>query len=153
GLATAACLGRIGVRVTLALGERSSGESSMICEGQAGARKPNPGTGIWTHGLECLHKLGVLDRLESQGRYMGEAGYREPSGKWLARPSQPLGIFDPSSQGRRKDELLSSGSGGSGVRGDKNDIRRPSILFVRESNLLEVRTCPPAMLMPYGIVF
>lgn len=56
GLATAACLGRLGVLVTIAVGE-----------GQP-KRKLDPGIGIWTHGLDCLDKLGVLQQLEAEGR-------------------------------------------------------------------------------------
>lgn len=41
-------------------GEGGGGEG-----GNAGA---DPGIGIWTHGLDCLDKLGVLRRLESEGR-------------------------------------------------------------------------------------
>lgn len=56
---------------------------------------------------------------------MGEAGYKQPSGKWLARPSRPLANFKRQEQGQ-----------GVGERGEGRDA---SILFVRESKLLEVR--------------
>lgn len=67
GLATAACLGRIGVQVTIALGDGEDGATSMM-GGRGGNSKPDPATGIWTHGLECLEKLGVLEQLETEGR-------------------------------------------------------------------------------------
>lgn len=58
GLATAACLERIGMRVTLLMGGNQEGKEGRV----------DPGIGIWSHGLRCLDKLGVLERLEAEGR-------------------------------------------------------------------------------------
>ncbi|CAM9713030.1 unnamed protein product, partial [Choristocarpus tenellus] len=103
GLATAACLGKIGVKVTLITGKKR----------ERSRTRADPGVGIWTNGLRCLDNLGVLSGLETQGRYMGEAGYRNPMGEWLARPSRPLS------------HPLVDGDG------------EVAVLFVRESSLLE----------------
>lgn len=102
GLATAACLGRLGIRVTIAAGRPKiettvptagragagrggggvgdkrdnieggqhavEGESTTVHEGGAGGAAVDPGVGIWTHGLACLDELGILRRLEAEGR-------------------------------------------------------------------------------------
>ncbi|CAM9475973.1 unnamed protein product, partial [Ectocarpus sp. 12 AP-2014] len=105
GLATAACLARIGLRVTVAAGKGGAGggrditttgektkaaAESMDRSSRAIGGSIDPGVGIWTHGLACLESLGVLQQLESEGRYMGEAGYRDTAGNWLATPTRPL---------------------------------------------------------------
>lgn len=59
---------------------------------------------------------------------MGEAGYKDTSGRWLARPSKPLRAFSSSRTGAI-----------AGKRGQADDKQADvSVLFVRESKLLDV---------------
>ncbi|CAM9951535.1 unnamed protein product [Ectocarpus sp. 12 AP-2014] len=165
GLATAACLARIGLRVTVAAGKGGAGggrditttgektkaaAESMDRSSRAIGGSIDPGVGIWTHGLACLESLGVLQQLESEGRYMGEAGYRDTAGNWLATPTRPLQEWggapmrrgqpcSDESGGKSEDGRLGgggeAGAGGGGA----------SVLFVRESKLMEaLRSVLPA---------
>lgn len=72
GLAAAACLGRVGVRVSIATGSGRGHRDQHHLPPTGGGATTNGeldvGVGIWKHGLECLDKLGVLERLESEGR-------------------------------------------------------------------------------------
>lgn len=68
GLATAACLGRVGVRVTVALGEEENSKVKAAGTGSSRIGGPDPAVGIWTHGLKCLDQLGILGQLEAEGR-------------------------------------------------------------------------------------
>ncbi|CAM9208315.1 unnamed protein product [Ectocarpus sp. 4 AP-2014] len=161
GLATAACLARIGLRVTVAAGKGGAGGGRDITttgeKTKAAAESTDrsssgtggsidPGVGIWTHGLACLESLGVLRQLESEGRYMGEAGYRDTAGNWLATPTRPLQQWgaapmlrgEPCSDafgGKSEDARLGGGGEGGSA----------SVLFVRESKLMEaLRSALPA---------
>ncbi|CAM9460870.1 unnamed protein product, partial [Pylaiella littoralis] len=165
GLASAACLARIGLRVTIAeirgqdrwghdreergarvgvggtaAGKRAKHKEPAALEknGVSNTRDDaiDPGVGIWTHGLACLDELGILQQLEAEGRYMGEAGYRSACGNWLATPSQPLGEYASRDEagangGESRDGALFGGGGGGA--GDNS----ASVLFVRESKLIE----------------
>eukprot|EP00752_Nemacystus_decipiens_P002018 g1936.t1 len=160
GLATAACLGRLGIRVTIATGlprtetrapsacragvgqegagdakareggsvYEGGGRGTAVPDGGLGGGAVDPGVGIWTHGLACLDELGILRRLEAEGRYMGAAGYRDAAGNWLATPSQPLQAYDASR------DTVGTPSGGSCGRDAGSGA---SVLFVRESKLIE----------------
>ncbi|CAM9354549.1 unnamed protein product [Ectocarpus sp. 13 AM-2016] len=165
GLATAACLARIGLRVTVAAGKGGAGGSRDIARtgektktagetidrsSSATGGRIDPGVGIWTHGLTCLERLGVLRQLESEGRYMGEAGYRETAGNWLATPTQPLQEWgaapmrrgQPCSDesGVKSEDGRLGGGGEAGAGGGG-----ASVLFVRESKLMEaLRSALPA---------
>ena len=88
----------------------------------------------------------------SSERYMGVAGYRDTSGNWLARPSQPFGRYDEarlcSEEEEEEQEAGTLGganskrwsvSGGSG--GGSSPGPGASVLFVRESKLIQVRLC------------
>ncbi|CBJ27286.1 monooxygenase FAD-binding [Ectocarpus siliculosus] len=99
----------------------------------------DPGVGIWTHGLACLESLGVLRQLESEGRYMGEAGYRDTTGNWLAIPTRPLQEWGAAPM--RRGEHCSDESGGKGEDGrlgGEGGGGGASVLFVRESKLMEM---------------
>ncbi|CAN0525736.1 unnamed protein product, partial [Laminaria digitata] len=77
---------------------------------------------------------------------MGEAGYRDTSGNWLARPSRP---FESYCKARRfsKEELEEEGEetetpGGAaseicGASDDSGAGSGASVLFVRESKLIQ----------------
>lgn len=98
GLASAACLARIGLRVTIAeirgqdrwghdreergarvgVGGTAAGKKAKHKEpaaleknGVSNTRDDaiDPGVGIWTHGLACLDELGILQQLEAEGRW------------------------------------------------------------------------------------
>ncbi|CAM9843114.1 unnamed protein product [Ectocarpus sp. 6 AP-2014] len=161
GLATAACLARIGLRVTVAAGKGGAGggrditttgdktkaaADSMNRSSSATGGSIDPGVGIWTHGLACLESLGVLRQLESEGRYMGEAGYRDTTGNWLATPTRPLQEWGAAPM--RRGEPCSDDSGGKGEDGRLGGEGRgggASVLFVRESKLMEaLRSALPA---------
>lgn len=72
---------------------------------------------------------------------MGEAGYRSACGNWLATPSRPLGEYASRDEagangGESRNGALFGGGGGGG--GDNS----ASVLFVRESKLIEVFAFP-----------
>ncbi|CAM9793747.1 unnamed protein product [Scytosiphon promiscuus] len=156
GLASAACLARIGLRVTVVapVGRETRGgaQRSARVSNTAGVSL-DPGVGIWTHGLACLDQLGVLPQLEAEGRYMGQAGYRDTAGNWLATPSSPLQEFkyannnyatdtgskhesiDGGGEGEGSVQIKGGGmGGGDGMGGGGGGA---SVLFVRESKLME----------------
>lgn len=75
---------------------------------------------------------------------MGNAGYKDTSGNWLARPSRPLQPYlgQASVHGSRASraalkEVESLAEGGSDGGGDGST--GASVLFVRESKLMEVK--------------
>ncbi|CAM9655686.1 unnamed protein product, partial [Ectocarpus sp. 8 AP-2014] len=158
GLATAACLARIGLRVTVAAGKGGAGggrdiattgektkaaAESMDRSSSATGGSIDPGVGIWTHGLACLESLGVLRQLESEGRYMGEAGYRDTTGNWLATPTRPLQEWGAAPM--RRGEPCSDESCGKDEDGRLGGGGGASVLFVRESKLMEaLRSALPA---------
>lgn len=89
---------------------------------------------------------------------MGEAGYRDTSGNWLARPSQPLGSYrQPHRYGQEKEREEGEGEdaapGGvameksGGLDGSGGGLGA-SVLFVRESKLIQVWLHPPPATPP-----
>ncbi|CAM9274042.1 unnamed protein product, partial [Chrysoparadoxa australica] len=46
--------------------------------------------GLWPLSLEALDRFGCLNELLSEGTFMGDAGYKNVAGHWLAQPSKPL---------------------------------------------------------------
>ncbi|GAB5370547.1 hypothetical protein AAMO2058_001502400 [Amorphochlora amoebiformis] len=81
GLATGAFLQAEGIAVDIYEGMDKDNYNTIMGEG---------GFGLWSNALRCLDKIGILRDLESYGRYMGQAGYKTKSGRWLAYPSNPL---------------------------------------------------------------
>ena len=77
------------------------------------------GVGIWSTALRPFAFTGwpsharLLQQLEHCGKYVGQVGYKTPSGSWLARSELDEGGVDPT-----------------------QDNTDPSLLFLRESDLL-----------------
>ena len=77
------------------------------------------GVGIWSTALRPFAFTGwpsharLLKQLEHCGKYVGQVGYKTPSGSWLARSELDEGGVDPT-----------------------RDNTDPSLLFLRESDLL-----------------
>ena len=77
------------------------------------------GVGIWSTALRPFAFTGwpsharLLRQLERCGKYVGQVGYKTPSGSWLARSELDEGGVDPT-----------------------RDNTDPSLLFLRESDLL-----------------
>ena len=77
------------------------------------------GVGIWSTALRPFAFTGwpsharLLQQLEHRGKYVGQVGYKTPSGSWLARSELDEGGVDPT-----------------------QDNTDPSLLFLRESDLL-----------------
>lgn len=82
-------------------------------------------------------RVGLSSCSPGARRYMSEAGYRDTSGKWLARPSRPLVEYGRS-DGPPAGAATNAKAEAVRKRGTKtNEIA--SVLFVRESRLVEVR--------------
>lgn len=45
------------------------------------------GIGLWINALQVMKSIGLEDKLRSKGALMTSAGYRNPKGAWLARPT------------------------------------------------------------------
>lgn len=88
------------------------------------------------------------------------AGYRDTSGNWLARPTQPFGRYgkahrcseeekreeEEEEDKEKEEEALGTVTGkrDSGGSGDSSAGSGASVLFVRESKLIQVRLyCSP----------
>lgn len=87
----------------------------------------NLSTGLWSPALRALRRLGVLDEVVLCGRYLSDSGYKvsdqhDPT-HWLMRPSRGVD--------------------------SRGDISLPSLLFIKNSDLLNilqivVKECPLA---------
>ena len=73
-------------------------------------------TGLWSPALRALRGLGTLDEVVSRGRYLSDSGYKvsdQPdTAHWLMRPSRGVD--------------------------SRGDVSLPSLLFIKNSDLLEI---------------
>lgn len=86
GLATAAALRRCGIATTV------FSENTVRVSGSSMDTVGPLGLGLWTNALRCLELLDpdAMAALDSRGRWMSDASYRERDGRWIAGPSRPL---------------------------------------------------------------